>query len=96
MTPQANLHPGNTKSWTTVAVFSTYEEAKKEKEILINKHASVKIKRGKSSNKEVYKIKVWNPPKKEKTESKQKYKKGQSNRRIGKNVNKKIHSWCKW
>jgi hypothetical protein len=69
---EAPLRSEQTKSWKTVAIFSTYEEAKDKKNTLIEEHASVKIKRGKSSNKEVYRVKVWNPepPKKKSKKNK--------------------------
>jgi len=94
---EVSLHSENTKSWKTVAVFLTYKEASEKKDALINDYASIKIKRGKSLNKEVFRIKAWNPPKKkekeeEKRKTKQKFKKGKSDRRVEKNVNKKIYS----
>ena len=91
----AHLRSENTKSWKTIAVFATYKEASEKKDALINDYASVKIKRGKSSNKEVFRVKTWNPLKEKEitnTKPKQKFKKGQNDRRVEKNVNKKIRS----
>jgi len=82
---EGSLRSKNTKSWKTVAVFLTYKEANDKRNTLINDHTSVKVKRGESSNKEVFRVKVWDPPKK-------KTKKEKNNRRTEKNVNKKIRS----
>ena len=69
-----------TKQWKTAATFSTYEEARLEKEKLLKTNELVKVRRGHK----VYRVKVWNTPVKKASNNKKTKK--------GKNANKKVRS----
>ena len=82
-----------TKDWKTVGTFSTYEEADNLRKELVEKHTSVKVKRGALANKQdVFRVKCWDPPpiKKEVKKERKQLDKGKNNRRQLKNENRKI------
>ena len=84
-----------TKEWKTVGTFSTYEEASKLRDQLVEKHASVKIKRGAPASEQgVFRVKCWDPPpiKKEVKKERKQLKKGKNNKRQLKNENRKIRA----
>jgi hypothetical protein len=84
-----------TKEWKTVGTFSTYEEASKLRDQLVEKHTLVKIKMGAPARKKnVFRVKCWDPPhiKKEVKKERKQLKKGKNNKRQLKNEIRKIRA----
>ena len=71
-----------TKAWTTVGTFSSFLEADRLRNTLVEIHESVKVKRG-GQNGDLFRVKIWNSPPPEN----KKY-----NKRSKKNENRKIRS----
>ena len=69
-----------TKTWTTVGTFLTFEEADAKRNDLKNQHEAVKVKRG-SKGGDVFRVKIWDSPPPQNKKSK---------KRARKNDNKKI------
>ena len=71
----------DTKNWQSAGVFKTFEEADQKRNELKEKFDLVKVKRcGRGGD--LFRVKAWTqapPPKKEKTSTKPKYKKGKKN-----------------
>ena len=78
------------KVWKTAAQFKTYAEADAYRNELFGKHELIKVKRGR----DVYRVKVWDPPVAEEgtKKVKNKFKKGDNNSRRKKSDNKKVRS----
>ena len=72
------------KSWRSMGVFKTFEEADQKRNELKEKFDLVKVKRCGPGG-ALFRVKTWNeppPPKKEKTNKKQKHKKVKKNASI--------------
>ncbi|HIL25771.1 MAG TPA: hypothetical protein EYG21_00010 [Nitrospinaceae bacterium] len=66
-----------TKTWSTIAVYETYEEALAHKDTIKDQHELVKIKAcNKTKNNWSYKIKVWSKPEEKTNKKSKKSKKG--------------------
>ena len=84
-----------TKDWKTAGTFSTYEEADRLRKELLGKHTLVKVRMGaRSSKRNVFRVKCWDPPSVEKEVKKERkqLKKGKNNKRQLKNENRKIRA----
>ena len=84
-----------TKDWKTVGTFSTYEEADRLRNKLVEKHTLVKVKMGAPASKQnVFRVKCWDPPpvKKEVKKERKHLNKGKNNKRQLKNESRKIRA----
>ena len=70
------------KEWTTIGTFSSFLEADRLRNTLVEIHESVKVKRG-GQNGDLFRVKIWNSPPPENKKS---------NKRSRKNENRKIRS----
>jgi len=78
MTEEENTNI-KTKTWSTIAIFETYEEALSHKNTIKDQHELVKIKAcDKTKDKWSYKIKTWSKPEEKTNKKTKKKKKGKS------------------